>query len=1038
MISFIPLAVSGYLSFNNHRETIEKGTITHLTATTTLKEEEYIRWIKDKTQSLTALANHPGIRENVALLIGIGNELDPAARQRVLANIRNEYFLRSIEIEEDWLELFILQVSDGMIIVSSNTAQEGLFQENQPYFIEGQSHTYVQNIYYSFILEDAALTIGTPITDDAGNVIAVLGGRANLAELSEIMILASDVNDTEETYLVNKFNFFVTDSRFEPGYALNKSIYNEGINACLLHTNGNGLYNDYRDVPVITVYHWMPEQELCIMTQVDQTEAFEPVEKLISDLKTAGLVSSLIIITLALLVSQSITKPLKQLILGTEEIGSGNLDYKIEITNQDEIGQLADAFNNMTVKRKQSEKANNYKANLLENVTDAIISTDKYFNITSWNKAAIAIYGWEVDEVIGKSAHDFINPVYDNKPLEEVSEELITEGRWKGELLNERKDGTSFMALASVTSIFDRKNNLIGYVSISQDITEQNQAEKILQENKILFDRIPVGLYRTTPDGQILDINSAGVKLWGFPDKETALAANVKTVYVNDKDRERWKLILEREGVLRHHETNIKFHDGTTRWVKDTTRVIRNTAGEVLYYEGSFEDITERKQAEEKLTFMATHDALTELPNRELLHDRIGHAISIAKRSKDQLAVLFLDIDGFKELNDAYGHAQGDLVLQAITNRINDCVRDSDTLARFGGDEFSILLEGIMQMDDIFPIIEKIVQAIADPFVVQSSEVFITCSIGISLYPNDGITPEALIQNADRAMYHAKKNGKNNYHFYSASMGEKILEDMTLKNQLRHAITNDEFVLHYQPQVEITSGKIIGVEALLRWQHPTKGLLLPGDFINQAEKSGLIVPIGEWVLETACKQLQRWIEMDLPAFRISVNISRKELTKANLVEKIEKVLDKTGIPAERLELELSENIVFQDFDKSMFLLAKIKKLGVRLAIDDFGTGYSTLNQLAHFPFDTLKIDQRFSPYVTTSKKDAAIVRGIVSIAKNLELEVVVEGVETDEQLEAFQNMGCTNYQGWYFSRAVPVDEMERLLREGITISQLKG
>lgn len=474
-----------------------------------------------------------------------------------------------------------------------------------------------------------------------------------------------------------------------------------------------------------------------------------------------------------------------------------------------------------------------------------------------------------------------------------------------------------------------------------------------------------------------------------------------------------------------------------THVTKDGSTIPFEVSTKILEFEGrkiyqSFNrDITERKIAEQALKRMATHDGLTGLANRTLFEDRLRHAIQLGKRNNRILAVLFLDLDGFKAVNDAFGHKQGDRLLQTISQRIESTVRQSDTVARFGGDEFAILLESISAQTEVIPIAQKLISAVAAPFVVQNAEAFITCSIGISLFPEDGDDADTLLQNADRAMYLGKAEERNSYRFFKPAMKTQALERLELGNQLRQSIERREFSMVYQPQIDSRTGQVVGIEALSRWHHPEQGMLPPELFIPLAEETGLIAALSDWVLETACVEIKALFDAGAPQTCLAVNLSHRDLNQPNLGTKVRQVLARTGFPAPLLELELSENTIFRDMDKSREVLEQLKALGVRLAIDDFGVGYSTLSQLARLPFDTLKIDRQFATHLSTSPNDVAVVTGIIAIAKSLGVDVVAEGVETQAQLDFYEALGCHRIQGWLFAEAVPASEIPRLLTHGV-------
>ncbi|HLB94997.1 MAG TPA: EAL domain-containing protein, partial [Nitrospiria bacterium] len=442
----------------------------------------------------------------------------------------------------------------------------------------------------------------------------------------------------------------------------------------------------------------------------------------------------------------------------------------------------------------------------------------------------------------------------------------------------------------------------------------------------------------------------------------------------------------------------------------------------------SFRDVTERKQAEERLHYLAHHDGLTDLPNRVLLMDRLSQALSRAPWHKRLVAVLFLDLDHFKRINDTLGHNIGDLLLKGAAARLATCVRAGDTIARLGGDEFAIVLADIAQPQDVPKIAQKILDALSTPFELAARQLFITTSIGISLYPNDGQEADALLKNADTAMYRAKEHGRNNYQFFLPNMNVQVTERLALETALRNALTGEEFILHYQPLVDLRTGKIISMEALLRWQSPEHGLVSPSQFIPVAEESGLIVPIGKWVLQTACAQNKAWQAAGLPPVRVAVNLSARQFQQENLVETITRALRETGLDPNALELELTESIM-QD-TAAIEAMWQLKELGVEISIDDFGTGYSSLSYLKRLPINTLKIDQSFVRNMTTDKDDAVIAKTIIGLAHSLHLKAIAEGVETHEQLEFLRSHGCDRIQGYLFSLPLPAQDATKLLAEG--------
>ncbi|HUP59889.1 MAG TPA: EAL domain-containing protein [Thermoanaerobaculia bacterium] len=447
----------------------------------------------------------------------------------------------------------------------------------------------------------------------------------------------------------------------------------------------------------------------------------------------------------------------------------------------------------------------------------------------------------------------------------------------------------------------------------------------------------------------------------------------------------------------------------------------------------------EREAAElaaSEIEHLAYHDALTGLPNRPLFIDRLIVSLAQATRGRYELAVLFLDLDRFKDINDSLGHSVGDMLLKSLSDRIKRCVREGDTVARFGGDEFTLLIPRVEQVEDAAKIAQKIIETVKIPFNIHEHELFVTASIGLSIFPTDGIDAETLVRNADTAMYRAKEQGRDHYQLYAPAMNARALERLALENMLRKAITQNELVLHYQPLIDTQTRTVIGAEALVRWRHPDLGLLLPGHFISTAETSGLIVPIGEWVLRTACNQARAW-ERKNPGFVVSVNLSARQFQQPDLLDQIRKAIDGAGIEPSRLQLEITESNAMQNAQNTIRTLRELKALGIRIAMDDFGTGYSSLSYLKRFPIDVLKLDSTFINDVTTDPSAAAIVSAVIVMAHSLGLKVVAEGVETEAQLEFLVRESCDVLQGFLFSSPVPADVMEQRLSGVAPVSEVR-
>jgi len=475
--------------------------------------------------------------------------------------------------------------------------------------------------------------------------------------------------------------------------------------------------------------------------------------------------------------------------------------------------------------------------------------------------------------------------------------------------------------------------------------------------------------------------------------------------------------------------------DGTKRYVEASVSLKQDSSGKPTGFKGVIRDITERKHIEQELENMATHDILTGLPNRLMFSQLLNHAIQAARRYQRQFAVLFIDLDRFKIINDTMGHEAGDQMLREIANRFKQSLRAVDVVSRLGGDEFIILIEEVNELNQIATLAQKILASIMKPVVILDNECRVTASIGISIFPIDGEDDQTLMKNADIAMYFAKEEGKNNYQFYSKEIKTQSTERMSIETNLRFALDRKEFFLDYQARLDFKTGMITGVEALLRWENPCLGSVTPTQFIPVAEETGLIVPIGRWVLKTACVQNMVWQGQGLPPVRISVNLSLRQLMDDNLIEDIKAILKESGMTPNLLELEISESMLMHNPVHMITVLTKIKKMGVRLAVDNFGTGYSSLTQISHFPIDTLKVDRSFIRNITQDSEDKEIIESIINMGKHLSLTVVAEGVETQLQDEFLRKHICDEMQGFYFSKPVAPDQFAELLRTNNTSSQ---
>jgi diguanylate cyclase (GGDEF)-like protein/PAS domain S-box-containing protein len=603
-------------------------------------------------------------------------------------------------------------------------------------------------------------------------------------------------------------------------------------------------------------------------------------------------------------------------------------------------------------------------------------------------------------------------------------------------------DGNDMYFSVSGEPIFDGEGRFRGYRGVGVDITERKHAEEALRHSEVRYrsvvDHLAEGVFIIDPRRHIISCNASAERILGIH-KEALLGkslseANFKLIREDGMpfpEEERPALRTLRTGEPQSGVVmGVERPDGSVIWLSMSTRTLPGPndgapSGVVM----SFNDITERRSFEEKLTYLAQYDLLTGLPNRALLLDRLEQALIRARRQNALVGILLIDLDRFKEINDSMGHSAGDAVLKEVAKRVRAALRDTDSVARLGGDEFCIIIEGAESRSHVSVAAAKLRRLFEEPVMTaENKEIFIELSIGSAVYPEDGETMEDLLKNADIAMYEAKRDGGHAFRFYSSALRAKTADEINLVSMLRRAVDRNELVLYYQPQVDIPTGRPVGVEALVRWEHPEHGLVSPYRFVRLAEETGLIVPIGEWVLKTACAEAKAWQLAGMPEMKVSVNLSARQFRDSQLIRKIAAVLAATGLPPRLLELEITESVIMSHTDHTIGVLQRLTELGVRVSVDDFGTGYSSLAYLKRFPVHKLKIDHAFVRDIPGNKEDAAIVQAIITLARTLQLRVIAEGVENSDQLKYLASLGCHEYQGFVYSRPLPARELIDLVR----------
>ena len=895
-----------------------------------------------------------------------------------------------------------------------------------------------------------------------GDVVGVLALQLDMSKLESVTADRTGLGRTGETVLAQRDGdtvFYtgplrhIEDAAYR--YRVPLAVAAPPMREALAGDHGRGIVRDYAGIECVAAWRYLPALRWGMVVKIDRAEALAPAARLRHITYFVLALFLLLSGIAAYLLGRGLSRPIRHLTRVADRIAAGDLSQRAPQVGINELGRLAQAFNHMTdaladanhnleaqveARSRELRKISTLQSAILDNAGALVVVLDREGRIRRFNRACEALTGYSFAEVEGRFVWDFLLPPEERNPAQqEAFSALARDPRsLRGAYTNHwvARDGARRLIDWSNSVLLDERGEMEFMVSIGTDVTEKRLAEAALKESA---ERLNEAQRIAQLGSWELDLTN-GKLTWSdeifrlFEIDKPAFGASYESFLnaIHPEDRDRVSQAYNDSLATRTpYEIvhRLLMPDGRIKWVNERGETHYDEQGKAVRSTGTVQDITERKLAEAQISQLAYHDALTGLNNRFSLLSQLEQALSMVRREQRALAVIFLDMDRFKTINDTLGHAVGDALLQEVAHRLRDSLRDSDIVARLGGDEFVVVLTEVEDATAAGRLAGTILHTLALPYRIAGEALHSTASIGLAIYPDDGEDGETLMKNADTAMYHAKSLGRNNVQFFTAEMNQTAMKRLTMDHDLRIAMETRQFELHYQPQFDSWSGRIVGFEALLRWHHPRNGLVSPAEFIPIAEETGLILPLGEWVLDEACRQLLSWRDAGIADITLSVNLSAHQLRSPLLLTHVARALEKYGLKGGDLEFEITKSVAMRDPSASITQLQALRDLGARLSIDDFGTGYSSLSHLKLLPIHTLKLDRSFVRDIETDSNDVAICTATIALAHSLGLAVIAEGVETEAQRHLLASNHCDFMQGYLFSKPLPAGSALAFIRE---------